>query len=100
MSESEALAYWMSGDKETFVAKEDGVVLGTYYMRTKSGRWRATRLQLRVHDSPRGYRTRDRAGNVRAFAGACPIARLSSDAVQFCGQHERARCAALAVTRL
>src|SRR5450759_4976437 len=33
MSESEALAYWMGGDKETFVAEEDGVVLGTYYMR-------------------------------------------------------------------
>src|SRR5215467_1175382 len=33
MSESEALAYWMGGDKETFVAEQDGVVLGTYYMR-------------------------------------------------------------------
>src|SRR5262245_8440032 len=33
MSESEALAYWMGGDKETFVAEEDGAVLGTYYMR-------------------------------------------------------------------
>src|SRR6516165_10553345 len=33
MSESEALAYWMGGDKETFVAEEDNAVLGTYYMR-------------------------------------------------------------------
>jgi ribosomal protein S18 acetylase RimI-like enzyme len=33
MSESEALAYWMGRDKETFVAEQDGVVLGTYYMR-------------------------------------------------------------------
>jgi|SRR5215813_1069640 len=33
MSESEALAYWMGGDKEMFVAEEDGAVLGTYYMR-------------------------------------------------------------------
>src|SRR5262249_41087264 len=33
MSESEALAYWMGGDKETFVAEEDGAVFGTYYMR-------------------------------------------------------------------
>ena len=33
MSESEALAYWMGGDKETFVAEEDGAVLGTYYRR-------------------------------------------------------------------
>jgi ribosomal protein S18 acetylase RimI-like enzyme len=33
MSEAEALAYWMGHDKETFVAEQDGVVLGTYYMR-------------------------------------------------------------------
>ena len=33
MSEANALAYWMSPDKETFVAEENGVVLGTYYMR-------------------------------------------------------------------
>jgi len=33
MSESAALAYWMAPDKETFVAEQDGVVFGTYYMR-------------------------------------------------------------------
>ncbi|WPB79125.1 GNAT family N-acetyltransferase [Archangium violaceum] len=33
MSEADALAYWMGPDKETFVAEEDGVILGTYYMR-------------------------------------------------------------------
>jgi ribosomal protein S18 acetylase RimI-like enzyme len=33
MSKTEALDYWMGHDKETFVAEEDGVVLGTYYMR-------------------------------------------------------------------
>src|ERR1700758_4419548 len=33
LSEAEALAYWMAPDKETFVAEQDGVVLGTYYMR-------------------------------------------------------------------
>lgn len=33
MSESDALAYWMGADKETFVADENGVILGTYYMR-------------------------------------------------------------------
>jgi len=31
MSETQALAYWMGPDKETFVAEEDGVILGTYY---------------------------------------------------------------------
>lgn len=33
MKEADALAYWMAPDKETFVAEEDGVILGTYYMR-------------------------------------------------------------------
>ena len=33
MSKADALAYWMGPDKETFVAEEDGVILGTYYMR-------------------------------------------------------------------
>lgn len=33
MSEAEALAYWTSAEKETFVAEHDGVVVGTYYMR-------------------------------------------------------------------
>ena len=33
MCEAESLAYWMAPDKETFVAEEEGVVVGTYYMR-------------------------------------------------------------------
>jgi ribosomal protein S18 acetylase RimI-like enzyme len=33
MSEADALAYWLSPDKETFVAEADGVTLGTYYIR-------------------------------------------------------------------
>jgi ribosomal protein S18 acetylase RimI-like enzyme len=33
MSEDDALSYWMGSDKETFVAEEDGAILGTYYMR-------------------------------------------------------------------
>src|SRR5262245_22271569 len=33
MIEEEALAYWMGQDRETFVAEENGVILGTYYMR-------------------------------------------------------------------
>ncbi|HZT01906.1 MAG TPA: GNAT family N-acetyltransferase [Steroidobacteraceae bacterium] len=33
MSEAEALAYWMDPEKETFVAEQEGVVLGTYFMR-------------------------------------------------------------------
>lgn len=33
MSEADALAYWLGDDRETFVAVEDGEVLGTYYIR-------------------------------------------------------------------
>ena len=33
ISEAEALAYWLSAEKETFVAQADGTVLGSYFMR-------------------------------------------------------------------
>jgi ribosomal protein S18 acetylase RimI-like enzyme len=34
LSEAAALAYWMGPDRETFVAEEDGRVVGTYFLRT------------------------------------------------------------------
>jgi len=34
MSEGDAVAYWMGPDRETFVAEEDGRILGTYYLRS------------------------------------------------------------------
>jgi len=33
MGREDALAYWMAADKSTFTAEEDGVALGTYYMK-------------------------------------------------------------------
>ncbi len=33
MSEAEALGLWLGADRETFVAEEDGAVVGTYYIR-------------------------------------------------------------------
>jgi ribosomal protein S18 acetylase RimI-like enzyme len=33
LSAAEALAYWMSPDKETFVAEEDDILVGTYFIR-------------------------------------------------------------------
>ena len=33
MTEADALAYWLGGDRETFVAEEEGEIVGTYYMR-------------------------------------------------------------------
>ncbi|MDQ4086437.1 MAG: GNAT family N-acetyltransferase [Pseudomonadota bacterium] len=33
LTEAEALAYWMGADKETFVAVDEGAIVGTYYTR-------------------------------------------------------------------
>jgi GNAT superfamily N-acetyltransferase len=33
LSEAEALAYWLGSDRETFVAEDDGRIVGTYYLR-------------------------------------------------------------------
>ena len=33
MSEGDALAYWLGSDKTSFVAEEEGRILGTYYLR-------------------------------------------------------------------
>jgi ribosomal protein S18 acetylase RimI-like enzyme len=33
MSEADALAYWFGAEKDTFVAEEDGAILGTYFLR-------------------------------------------------------------------
>jgi ribosomal protein S18 acetylase RimI-like enzyme len=33
MSEDDALAYWMAPDKETFVAEDDGTIVGTFYLK-------------------------------------------------------------------
>jgi len=33
MSEADALAYWLADDRETFVAVDDGRILGTYTLR-------------------------------------------------------------------
>ncbi|MBS0474051.1 MAG: GNAT family N-acetyltransferase [Proteobacteria bacterium] len=37
MSRADALAYWLGADKATFVAEDEGMVLGTYYLRANQG---------------------------------------------------------------
>ena len=77
ISEADALAYWLSADKETFVAEADGMVVGTYFMRpnqpgggrhvcncgyitragaTGSGIGRAMCVHSLAHARSRGYR--------------------------------------------
>jgi len=36
MTREEALAYWLSDEKTVFVAEEDGVALGTYYIKANT----------------------------------------------------------------
>src|SRR3954454_21183135 len=33
ITEADALAYWLGNDRESFVAEQDGAIVGTYYMR-------------------------------------------------------------------
>lgn len=37
LTREQALAYWLGPDKETFVAEEEGRILGTYYLRANQG---------------------------------------------------------------
>jgi len=37
MSEEAALAYWQGPDRDNFVAEDDGVIVGTYYIRANQG---------------------------------------------------------------
>jgi ribosomal protein S18 acetylase RimI-like enzyme len=37
ISESDALAYWMGPDKETFIAEDMGEIVGTYYIKPNQG---------------------------------------------------------------
>jgi len=88
MSELEALAYWMGHDKETFVAEQDGVVLGTYYMRPNQAGGGRHVCNCGYMTDAGGHRTWGRAAHVRTFAGIRAVAWLSGSAVQFCSQHQ------------
>jgi ribosomal protein S18 acetylase RimI-like enzyme len=50
MTQTEAIAYWMGPDRETFVVEEDGRLFGTYYLR-------ANQLGGGAHVANCGYMT-------------------------------------------
>jgi len=54
MSREQALEYWFSQEKETFVAEENGAVLGTYYLK-------ANQLGGGAHVANCGYVTSEAA---------------------------------------
>jgi ribosomal protein S18 acetylase RimI-like enzyme len=60
MSQEDALAYWMGADRETFVAEDEGRLLGTYYLR-------ANQLGGGSHVANCGYITAPEASG-RGFA--------------------------------
>ena len=80
MSEDDALAYWLGADRETFVAEDNGVVLGTFYLRpNQAGGGR--------HVCNCGYMTgsdgaRRCKAHVRMLDRAGPHSRFPRDAVQ------------------
>ena len=108
MTREEALAYWLAADKETFVAEQDGTVLGTYYIRpnqagggrhvcncgfmtggTATGRGVARQMgeHALAHARSRGYRgmqfnfvvsTNERAVRLWHFLGFEVVGRLPS----------------------
>ncbi|HEX4581421.1 MAG TPA: GNAT family N-acetyltransferase [Acidobacteriaceae bacterium] len=60
----DALAYWFSAGHETFVAEEDGSILGTYYLR-------ANQLGGGAHVANCGYVTAQQATGRGVARGMC-----------------------------
>lgn len=80
MNQAEAIAYWTGPDRETFVAEEDGRLLGTYYLRSNL-------LGGGAHVANCGYmtasdRARRGAPNVRTLTATRPRPRLQGYAIQ------------------
>jgi L-amino acid N-acyltransferase YncA len=64
MSEADALAYWAGSDRETFVAEEDGAIIGTYYLR-------ANQMGGGAHVANCGYMTASHARGRGVARGMC-----------------------------
>ena len=63
-NEAEALAYWLSAEKETFVAESGGRVVGTYYLR-------ANQAGGGAHVCNCGYMTAAEAGGKGVARAMC-----------------------------
>ena len=63
MSEEEALAYWIGSEKETFVAEDEGAILGTYNMRPNQPGG-GKHVELWLHDQCSSNRPRVSAPDV------------------------------------
>lgn len=81
MTEGEAIRYWTSPDRHTFVAEDNGVVLGTYYLR-------ANQLGGGLHVANCGYMTHTDARHKGVARAMCEHSlnearRLGFRAMQF-----------------
>jgi ribosomal protein S18 acetylase RimI-like enzyme len=64
LSEEAALAYWLGGDRESFVAEADDEILGTYYLR-------ANQLGRGAHVCNCGYMTAAQAAGRGVARAMC-----------------------------
>ena len=64
MSQAEAIAHWTGADRETFVAEDDGKIVGTYYLR-------ANRAGGGSHVANCGYMTHAEAREKGAGRAMC-----------------------------
>ena len=89
MTEADALAYWLGDDRETFVAEENGELIGTYYIRTNQAGGGKAHLQLWLHNDRRCDGAWCSPRHVSTLLGLRAAARLSRYAVQLRRQHHR-----------
>ncbi len=78
ISNSDALAYWLSDEKETFVAEIDGEILGTYYLK-------ANRSGGGNHISNCGYMTHANATSRGIASAMCEHSLSYAETAGFLG---------------
>jgi hypothetical protein len=89
MSKAEAIEYWIRPDRETFVAEEDGRLVGTYYPSRQSARWPRACGELRLYNCKRRYGAGSGTRDVRTLAATRSRSRLQGGSVQLRCQHQR-----------
>ena len=82
MNQAGAIAYWTRPCHETFVAEEDGRLLGTYYLRPNQLGGGAHVANCGYMTAARRYRARRGAPDVRTLDATRPRPRLQGYAVQ------------------
>ncbi len=90
------LEYWCSAEKHTFVAVENGEIVGTFFFERKPARPRFARRERGLHGFADGGRAGHWKNDVRIFSGRSKTALFRSHPIQFRGKKQRKSRAALA----